>query len=40
MVSERDSVRKIAAKDIRSSKTQLEETMSKNFKWAEPETEI
>lgn len=40
IVSERDIVRKIAAKDIRSSKTQLEEIMSKNFKWAEPETKI
>jgi CBS domain-containing protein len=40
IVSERDIVRKIAAKDIRSSQIQLEEIMSKNFKWVEPETEI
>ncbi len=40
IVSERDIVRKIAAKDIKSSQIQLEEIMSKNFKWVEPETEI
>ena len=40
IVSERDIVRKIAAKDVRSSQIQLEEIMSKNFKWVEPETEI
>ena len=39
-VSERDIVRKIAAKDLKSSQIQLEEIMSKNFKWVEPETEI
>ncbi len=40
IVSERDIVRKIAAKDIKSSQIQLKEIMSKNFKWVEPETEI
>ena len=39
-VSERDIVRKIAAKDLKSSQIQLEEIMSKNFKWVEPETEV
>ena len=40
IVSERDIVRKIAAEDIKSSQIQLEEIMSKNFKWVEPETEV
>ena len=40
IVSERDIVRKIAAKDIKSSQIQLEEIMSKNFKWVEPETKV
>ena len=40
IISERDIVRKIAAEDIKSSQIQLEEIMSKNFKWVEPETEI
>ena len=40
IVSERDIVRKIAAKDIKSSQIQLEEIMSNNFKWVEPETEV
>ncbi len=40
IISERDIVRKIAAKDIKSSQIQLEEIMSKNFKWVEPETEV
>jgi len=40
IVSERDIVRKIAAKDIKSSQIQLEEIMSKNFKWVEPETQV
>ena len=40
IVSERDIVRKIAAEDIKSSQVQLEEIMSKNFKWVEPETEV
>ena len=40
IVSERDIVRKIAAKDIKSSQIQLKAIMSKNFKWVEPETEI
>ena len=40
IVSERGIVRKIAAKDIKSSQVKLEEIMSKNFKWVEPETEI
>ena len=39
-VSERDIVRKIAAKDLKSSQIQLEEIMSKNFKWVEPATEV
>jgi CBS domain-containing protein len=40
IVSERDIVRKIAAKDLTASSVQLEEIMSKKFKWVEPETEI
>jgi CBS domain-containing protein len=40
IVSERDIVRKIAAKDIKSSQIQLKAIMSKNFKWVEPETEV
>ena len=40
IVSERDIVRKIAAEDIKSSQIQLEEIMSKNFKWVEPETDV
>ena len=40
IVSERDIVRKIAAKDLTASSIQLEEIMSKKFKWVEPETEI
>jgi len=40
IVSERDIVRKIAAVDIKSSQIQLEEIMSKNFKWVEPETDV
>ena len=40
IISERDIVRKIVAKDIKSSQIQLEEIMSKNFKWVEPETEV
>lgn len=40
IVSERDIVRKIAAKDFKSSQIQLEEIMSKNFKWVNPDTEI
>jgi len=40
IVSERDIVRKIAAEDIKSSQIQIEEIMSKNFKWVEPETEV
>ena len=40
IISERDIVRKIAAEDIKSSQIQIEEIMSKNFKWVEPETEV
>ncbi len=40
IVSERDIVRKIAAKNVKSSQIQIEEIMSKNFKWVEPETEV
>ncbi len=40
IVSERDIVRKIAAKDIKSSQIQIEEIMSKNFKWVEPKTKV
>jgi CBS domain-containing protein len=40
IVSERDIVRKIAAEDIKSSQIQLEEIMSKNFKWVEPEADV
>jgi len=40
IVSERDIVRKIAAKDIKPSQIKLEEIMSKNFKWVTPDTKI
>ena len=40
LVSERDIVRKIAADDLKASSIQLEEIMSRNFKWVEPTTEI
>ena len=40
IISERDIVRKIAAEDIAASSKKLEETMSKKFKWVEPNTEI
>jgi len=40
IVSEMDIVRKIAAKDLNSSQIQLEEIISKNFKWVESDLEI
>ncbi len=40
IVSERDIVRKIAAKDRTASSIQLEDIMSKKFKWVAPDTEI
>ena len=40
IVSESDIVRKIAAKDLNSSQIQLEEIISKNFKWVESNLEI
>jgi len=40
IVSERDFVRKIAAKDLKASSTKLEEIMSRKFRWVEPDTEI
>jgi len=40
IVSERDIVRKIAAKDLIASSIKLEEIMSKKYKWVEPNTEI
>jgi CBS domain-containing protein len=40
IVSESDIVRKITAKDLNSSKIQLENIMSKNFKWVKPDSEI
>ena len=40
IVSESDIVRKIAAKDLNSSQIQLEEIISKNFKWIESDLEI
>ena len=40
LVSERDIVRKIAADNLKASEIQLEEIMSKKFKWVEPTTEI
>jgi predicted transcriptional regulator len=40
IVSESDIVRKIAAKDLNSSQIQLEEIISKNFKWVESDLEI
>ena len=40
IVSESDIVRKIAAKDLSSSQIQLEEIISKNFKWVESDSEI
>jgi predicted transcriptional regulator len=40
IVSESDIVRKIAAKDLNSSQIQLEEIISKNFKWVGSDLEI
>lgn len=40
VVSERDIVRKITAEDKVASQVKLEEIMSKNFKWVEPDTVI
>ena len=40
IVSESDIVRKIVAKDLNSSQIQLEEIISKNFKWVESDLEI
>jgi len=40
IISERDIVRKIAAKDIIASSMTLEDTMSKKFRWVEPDTLI
>ena len=40
VVSERDIVRKIAAQDRVASQVRVEEIMSKNFKWVEPDTAI
>ena len=40
IVSESDIVRKIAAKDLNSSQIQLEDIISKNFKWVESDLEI
>lgn len=40
IVSERDMVKKIVAKDLIASKVPLEEIMSKKFRWVEPDTLI
>ena len=40
IISERDIVRNIGAGDVKSSQIQIEEIMSKNFKWVEPEAEV
>ncbi len=40
IVSEGDIVRKVAAEDVKSSQIQIEEIMSKKFKWVNPETEV
>ena len=40
VVSERDIVRKITAEDKVASQVKLEEIMSKNFKWVDPDTVI
>ena len=40
VVSERDIVRKITAEDKVASQVKLEDIMSKNFKWVDPDTEI
>ena len=40
IVSERDIVRKIVAKNKEASKIQLESIMSKKFKWVEPNSSI
>ena len=40
IVSERDMVKKIVAKDLIASKVLLEEIMSKKFRWVEPDTLI
>ena len=40
VVSERDIVRKITAEDRVASQVKLEEVMSRNFRWVEPDTAI
>ena len=40
IVSERDIVQKIAAKDLKASSTRLQDIMSNRFKWVEPNTTI
>lgn len=40
IISERDIVRRIAAKDLVPSKIKLEDAMSKKFRWVGPDTLI
>ena len=40
IVSERDIVKKIAAKDLTASSIRLQDIMSNKFKWVEPNTKI
>ncbi|KFM18259.1 Inosine-5'-monophosphate dehydrogenase protein [Marine Group I thaumarchaeote SCGC AAA799-P11] len=40
VVSERDIVQKVAAKDAKASSVQLEDVMSKKFRWVSPDTPI
>ena len=40
IVSERDSVREIAVKDLTASSIKLEEVMSNKFRWVEPDMKI
>lgn len=40
IISERDIVRRIAAEDLVASKINLEDAMSKKFRWVSPDTPI
>ena len=40
IISERDIVKRIAAKDLVASKVNLEDAMSKKFRWVSPDTTI
>ncbi|KER05568.1 Inosine-5'-monophosphate dehydrogenase protein, partial [Marine Group I thaumarchaeote SCGC AAA799-E16] len=40
VVSERDIVQKVAVEDAKASSVQLEDVMSKKFRWVSPDTPI